>query len=43
MLEPSLIGFLRSEAEAHGWGDEGYLRMLEMEASKARGDEDVDA
>lgn len=43
MLEPSLVGYLQSEAEAHGWTEDEYARMLKMEASKARGDEHVDA
>ena len=43
MLEPSLVGYLQSEAEAHGWTDDEYARMLKMEASKSRGDGHVDA
>lgn len=43
LLEPSLVGYLQAEAEAHGWTQDEYERMLKMEASKSRGDEHVDA
>ena len=39
LLEPSLVGYLQSEAETHGWTQEEYERFLNMEASKARQEE----
>lgn len=39
MLEPSLVGYLQNEAETHGWTQEEYERLLNMETSKARQEE----
>ena len=39
LLEPSLVGYLQNEAEEHGWTQEEYERLLNMETSKARQEE----
>lgn len=40
LLEPSLVGFIRNEADEHGWTEDEYERMLRMEHCKERGLED---
>ena len=42
LLDDSMMGYLENEAAEHGWTDEQLARMVEMEACKARGLEDVD-
>lgn len=38
-LDDALVGYLQSEAEEHGWTQEEYERLLNMETSKARQEE----
>ena len=45
LLDEEFVEGMRRDAAEHGWSDDDYMRMLRMEASKARGDEhaEVDA